>query len=1195
MNSGIRSARRGLCLVALLLLGTALQAGAVTVTWSGGGGISWATGSSWSVPAGPGTGDTASFSDTGASTLPGEVTSLVNADRTINGLAFNDTSTKFHTLDLGTHNLTITGNLNFNLDQSAVTTTTVRNGVLTANGAFSTLNVGRAVSGSSKSIVDLSGVSSLTAALQDVNIGVSTASSAEGTLTLSPSNSITAQNIYIGASNGTGDTKGTLRLGLTNTLATPDLVIGKDNSTGLVTIVNNGVLNLGSASQRSDLFVGNGNVGSDQLTYTGKLDLTGGTFNAFIGNLIVGQKDGNSRFGYEVGTLIGGSHGSIDIGAAGNTANFYVGRMLNGGGNSSVAGSVNFAGLSTLTANLDTLGIGTQVLGTGGVTGNATLAQSNTINAKTIIVGAGVGGGPNVLNLGKTNAILANQWIIGQDQSNGTVSLPSGGALTLGSAAQRTDLFIGTGTITGSAFYGKLDLTGSSFNGYLGQLIVGQRDGSAQFGDELGTLIGGNSGSINIGATGNTANVYIGRILNGGTNCSATGSVDFGGLDSLNANLNTLGVGTFVTGSTAAGATGALTLAQTNTISAKTIVIGDGGNGNDVLNLGRTNTFLTNALTIGHDNSNSAVQIIPGGTLSLGSPAQKVALSIGAGNTSTNVNPNYNATFDLTGGSLIAYLDGVTIGGKNAGQPGSKWGSFTISTRADNHVEAGNILIATGSDSTGILNFGGGALIANTISAGGGSASFNWTGGRLSVGTFGTATANFALKNTGTGTLAPGSSASPIGTTNVFGAYTQSAGAALEIDIAGSSPAAGNDLLNVSGSATLAGTLNLKTLNNFVPAAGQNFLIATYASRTGTFAFVSPPKLPQDVAFTLDYTSDPTQLVVHTVAPTVANYISPAAAGNWGTAGNWDTAAVPGTTTAASLVNSGGSAKTVTVAASTTVHRVVLQGASAAAPMNLEVLAGVRFGVANQLVVGSNAALTGGGQVIGDVVVGGGAALAPGSLPAAAPVPGVLQVSGDLTTQTASTFYAAIGGANPGTGYDQVAVGGNANLSGNLAVRLINGFSPAPLERFDVLTYASRSGLFTSASGMSAGGQMVFATIYDSDRLSLVATLPGDANVDGVVGFADLVAVAQHYGATNQNWSSGDFNYDDVVDFADLVAVAQHYGNSLAPPASVPGASAEFNEAWAAAQSSVPEPAALALVLLTMPVMLLGRRRARSV
>lgn len=69
--------------------------------------------------------------------------------------------------------------------------------------------------------------------------------------------------------------------------------------------------------------------------------------------------------------------------------------------------------------------------------------------------------------------------------------------------------------------------------------------------------------------------------------------------------------------------------------------------------------------------------------------------------------------------------------------------------------------------------------------------------------------------------------------------------------------------------------------------------------------------------------------------------------------------------------------------------------------------------------------------------------------------------------------------------------------------------------------------------------------------------LPGDANHDGVVGFADLVAVAQNYGRGDRVWEQGDFNGDGKVDFADLVIVAQRYGSSSAAPTAAVAAPAK--------------------------------------
>ena len=70
-------------------------------------------------------------------------------------------------------------------------------------------------------------------------------------------------------------------------------------------------------------------------------------------------------------------------------------------------------------------------------------------------------------------------------------------------------------------------------------------------------------------------------------------------------------------------------------------------------------------------------------------------------------------------------------------------------------------------------------------------------------------------------------------------------------------------------------------------------------------------------------------------------------------------------------------------------------------------------------------------------------------------------------------------------------------------------------------------------------------------------TYNGDANGDGVVGIADLVALADNYGANDPNtvgWMQGDFNTDFQVGIADLVALADNYGKKTSDllPAFVP-------------------------------------------
>jgi hypothetical protein len=61
-------------------------------------------------------------------------------------------------------------------------------------------------------------------------------------------------------------------------------------------------------------------------------------------------------------------------------------------------------------------------------------------------------------------------------------------------------------------------------------------------------------------------------------------------------------------------------------------------------------------------------------------------------------------------------------------------------------------------------------------------------------------------------------------------------------------------------------------------------------------------------------------------------------------------------------------------------------------------------------------------------------------------------------------------------------------------------------------------------------------------------TLLGDATLDGVTDFNDLVKLAQNYNVVGGGtWSQGDFTYDGATDFNDLVKMAQNYNTTLIP------------------------------------------------
>jgi len=81
-----------------------------------------------------------------------------------------------------------------------------------------------------------------------------------------------------------------------------------------------------------------------------------------------------------------------------------------------------------------------------------------------------------------------------------------------------------------------------------------------------------------------------------------------------------------------------------------------------------------------------------------------------------------------------------------------------------------------------------------------------------------------------------------------------------------------------------------------------------------------------------------------------------------------------------------------------------------------------------------------------------------------------------------------------------------------------------------------------------------------ADSLIVAPALLGDANLDSLVNFDDLVKVAENYETAGGAWVVGDFNYDSLVNSIDLSMIEQNYG---ATPA-------EFDVAWALARGISP-------------------------
>jgi hypothetical protein len=108
----------------------------------------------------------------------------------------------------------------------------------------------------------------------------------------------------------------------------------------------------------------------------------------------------------------------------------------------------------------------------------------------------------------------------------------------------------------------------------------------------------------------------------------------------------------------------------------------------------------------------------------------------------------------------------------------------------------------------------------------------------------------------------------------------------------------------------------------------------------------------------------------------------------------------------------------------------------------------------------------------------------------------------------------------------------------------------------------------------------------DPTTLLFRSTFAGDTNLDRIVDFADLLALAQHYGSAAAYWNDGDFDHDRLVGFSDLLLLAQHYSGTAAS-----GLRSPLMAEWSLARSLVPEPC-LPVCLATL-VTIYARARPR--
>jgi len=988
--------------------------------------------------------------------------------------------------------------------------------------------------GAANGLVDFSRASTLTANVSQILVGVGEGAYATGTLKLAVSNNITADLIRVGAqSTELISASSTLALGMNNTIVTPDFSIGGRYNGSSVTIPVGGALALGSVATPTNLTVGRTDLNTN-FALASSLNLSGAAFNANLSSLIVGERLGGGGSGSTTATLTGGNTGAITIGSVAAPGNIVIGHTSVSGTGASAVGIVDFSGQTSLTANVTNMKVGTSE--GGAANGTMKLAVSNNITANSIVVGSNalaIQTQVSTLALGQSNTIITPALTIGGRYSNGALTIPVAGSLTLGSAAVPTTLAVAQTDLNSDiSLNSTMNLNGAAFNATLGSLTVSERLGTGGNGTSTGTLTGGTSGNITIGSPAAPGNLTVGHIAVSGVGGQANGTVDFSGETSLTADLQNLYIGAAEGGT----ASGTLSLAKTNNITAGSVRVGystvNGATASSTLTLGPNTTLAANELVVAGKLSLGQVNAPNGASIQLGTAAHPTNIIVAQQNVSTTFSSNGN--INLGGTNLNGIWGTFIVGDRSGGGAGVATGSFTGGN-------SGSVSIGSAATPTSFV-------VGRAADAGGsnGTANFGSLDNlSINVHDFSIGTAN---GGTSRGSVTLAKNADIHADSIVIGASSVS-------DLSGQPSSLTLGVQNTIQTAIL--TVGGQRSSAALFGGPSNSVLNLGASGARTDLFIANNNAQSNLLSTgtVDLTNTTLNAFLGNVL--IGQKTGGGSGGATGTLtlGNNNnqvdaTQIVLGQGTGDGTINFGGGVLTA---------QSIEQG-SGAGHFNWS--------------AGTLHTQTFGTPVTAfNLMNNGYGVLSPGQDASA----GLTTIFGAYTQGSSAGMQINLGGGNPGTGYDQVVITSAATLAGTISFDAIGGFEPTLNEIFTVMTFGSRVGDFDSYAGLDLGNTTLQAS-YVGNSLVLKArpTLDGDVNLDGVVDIQDITSIAN-------NWLSagpaGDANGDGVVDIQDITLSANHWLQG--------GGGASLN--------AVPEPSTIVLGAIGCSGLLAMMRRRSQV
>jgi hypothetical protein len=587
---------------------------------------------------------------------------------------------------------------------------------------------------------------------------------------------------------------------------------------GVATFSNAGTLRRSAGTGTFAIAVGFHTTGSVEIemgtvsfagggTGSGAFQVAGGAVAAFTSNTFT-LTAGASFTGAGLARVAGATAIVTIPGGTGATAQNFelINGTLSGEGDLTVNGSLSWSG-GTMSGNGSTTVAASGTLTISGSVGK-NLSQRAFVNAGTA-TWAGTG-----TVSARNGAVITNQvGAVFDVQANATLSQPEGVATFTNAGTFRRSAGTATFTIAvGFVTSGNVDVQTGTLS------VAGGGTGSGAFQIAAGAVAAFTSNTFTLTAGASFTGAGSARVAGATAMLSITAGTDViaqnfelaSGTLTGNGSLTVSGTvawtgGTMSgTGSTTIDAGGTLTISGSvaKTLSQRSLI-----NRGTVIWTGTGSLLASNGAAIANQ-TGALFDVQTGSSLTHSAGAQPMFTNTGTFRKSVaNLTTTVNVPFNTPG------LVDLQVGTLRLNSGGSAGGTIIVA--------AGSTLLIGGAtytfEQTALVN---GAGTVQTVLG----STLNVAGGLM-----------VEPNVLNAGTLNP--AAGVAGGVSISGDFSQGTGR-LNIELGGLTPGTDFDQLNVNGTATLAGTLNITLIGGFSPNAGDSFRILSYGARVGTFGTI---------------------------------------------------------------------------------------------------------------------------------------------------------------------------------------------------------------------------------------------------------------------------------------------------------------------------------------------------------------------